>query len=128
MPVSLQKPWALLSLLSLLLPLPLPTSQLPPPLPQVFDDKKMFAEWFGDAIASTQGGGGEGADWLEMEKRVVVIHRLHQILEPFMLRRQVGWRVVVLDDYKSCSHSCCRSSPRAAGGGHGEQAAPQCGQ
>ena len=34
-------------------------------------------------------GGGEGADWLEMEKRVVVIHRLHQILEPFMLRRQV---------------------------------------
>lgn len=24
-----------------------------------------------------------------MEKRVVVIHRLHQILEPFMLRRQV---------------------------------------
>lgn len=34
-------------------------------------------------------------DWLETEKRVVVIHRLHQILEPFMLRRQVrgaqGW-------------------------------------
>lgn len=24
-----------------------------------------------------------------MEKRVVVIHRLHEILEPFMLRRQV---------------------------------------
>ncbi len=28
-------------------------------------------------------------EWLETEKRVVVIHRLHQILEPFMLRRQV---------------------------------------
>lgn len=28
-------------------------------------------------------------EWLQTEKRVVVIHRLHQILEPFMLRRQV---------------------------------------
>ena len=28
-------------------------------------------------------------EWLATEKRVVVIHRLHQILEPFMLRRQV---------------------------------------
>ena len=37
-------------------------------------------------------GGGRrraGDEWLETEKRVVVIHRLHQILEPFMLRRQV---------------------------------------
>ena len=37
-------------------------------------------------------GGGSGSaadDWLAKEKRVVVIHRLHQILEPFMLRRQV---------------------------------------
>lgn len=28
-------------------------------------------------------------DWLETEKKVIVIHRLHQILEPFMLRRRV---------------------------------------
>ena len=40
-------------------------------------------------IPCVQGGGGSEADWLAMEKRVVVIHRLHQILEPFMLRRQV---------------------------------------
>lgn len=33
--------------------------------------------------------GGPEQDWLATEKRVVVIHRLHQILEPFMLRRQV---------------------------------------
>lgn len=38
--------------------------------------------------------GGTGDDWMEKEKRVVVIHRLHQILEPFMLRRQAS--------------SCCR--------------------
>ena len=52
---------------------------------QVFDDKAAFNDWFGDALGGEDGG---GADWLQ-EKRVVVIHRLHQILEPFMLRRQV---------------------------------------
>lgn len=35
---DLQELWSLLNLL----------------LPEVFDDKKMFAEWFGEAIASTQ--------------------------------------------------------------------------
>ncbi|BDA42833.1 ATP-dependent helicase BRM [Coccomyxa sp. Obi] len=59
-------------------------------LPQVFDDKATFAEWFSDALGKQGAGGGGGPDeWLETEKRVVVIHRLHQILEPFMLRRQV---------------------------------------
>lgn len=56
---------------------------------QVFDDKATFAEWFGDALAKGGGGSGSDADIFETEKRVVVIHRLHQILEPFMLRRQV---------------------------------------
>ena len=44
---------------------------------------------------------GPEADWLEKEKRVVVIHRLHQILEPFMLRRQVGARCA------RCGINCC---------------------
>ena len=61
---------------------------------QVFDDKATFAEWFGDALGrggpGGAPGGGGGDEWLETEKRVVVIHRLHQILEPFMLRRQVA--------------------------------------
>jgi SNF2 family DNA or RNA helicase len=70
---DLQELWSLLNLL----------------LPDVFDDKSAFTEWFGEAIASTSQGAGGGEDWLEKEKRVVVIHRLHQILEPFMLRRQV---------------------------------------
>jgi hypothetical protein len=56
----------------------------------VFDDKATFAEWFSDALGKQGAGQGGGPDeWLETEKRVVVIHRLHQILEPFMLRRQV---------------------------------------
>ena len=65
---DLQELWSLLNLL----------------LPDVFDDAKIFAEWFGGQDAK-----GNGDDWLETEKRVVVVHRLHQILEPFMLRRQV---------------------------------------
>jgi len=57
-------------------------------LPDVFDDKTIFEKWFGNDVGN--GGSGNSADdWLAKEKRVVVIHRLHQILEPFMLRRQV---------------------------------------
>jgi hypothetical protein len=41
---DLQELWSLLNLL----------------LPEIFDDKKMFAEWFGEAIASTQVGGWVG--------------------------------------------------------------------
>ena len=62
------------------------TFSLPPASTQVFDDRKLFADWFGGDTSAAAGGGD---DWLEKEKRVVVIHRLHQILEPFMLRRQV---------------------------------------
>jgi len=56
-------------------------------LPDVFDDKSIFEKWFGSDVGN--GGGNPSDDWLAKEKRVVVIHRLHQILEPFMLRRQV---------------------------------------
>jgi superfamily II DNA or RNA helicase len=59
-------------------------------LPDVFDDKTIFEKWFGNDVGSGGGSSGNSADdWLAKEKRVVVIHRLHQILEPFMLRRQV---------------------------------------
>jgi SWI/SNF-related matrix-associated actin-dependent regulator of chromatin subfamily A protein 2/4 len=62
--------WALLNLL----------------LPHVFDSYSAFQSWF-----STDGDGDKpGADeWLMKEKRVIVISRLHQILEPFMLRRRI---------------------------------------
>lgn len=56
---------------------------------QVFDDRDMFGQWFGGTGGQGAGGAAGSEDWLETEKRVVVIHRLHQILEPFMLRRQV---------------------------------------
>ncbi|XP_024372220.1 ATP-dependent helicase BRM isoform X2 [Physcomitrium patens] len=57
-------------------------------LPEVFDNSKAFHEWFSKPFQKdpTQ---SEEDDWLETEKKVIVIHRLHQILEPFMLRRRV---------------------------------------
>ncbi len=58
-------------------------------LPDVFDDKSIFEKWFGNDVGSGGSSGNSADDWLAKEKRVVVIHRLHQILEPFMLRRQV---------------------------------------
>ncbi|KXZ56213.1 hypothetical protein GPECTOR_1g185 [Gonium pectorale] len=65
-------------------------------LPEVFDDKKQFASWFGDQLDKTGDDddlGGRGlseSELLAREKKLVVVHRLHQILLPFMLRRQVA--------------------------------------
>ena len=55
---------------------------------QVFDAKPAFKDWLGEALG---GDTDSSSDWLQ-EKRVAVIHRLHQILEPFMLRRQCPGR------------------------------------
>ena len=54
-------------------------------LPQVFDNAKVFQQWFGD----DKKGNSEELDWMETEKKIIVVSRLHQILEPFMLRRLV---------------------------------------
>ncbi|CAL9104968.1 unnamed protein product [Musa acuminata var. zebrina] len=59
-------------------------------LPEVFDNRKAFHDWFSrpfqkDGPPQNQ----EEDEWLETEKKVIIIHRLHQILEPFMLRRRV---------------------------------------
>ncbi|GIL44687.1 hypothetical protein Vafri_2212 [Volvox africanus] len=66
-------------------------------LPEVFDDKKQFASWFGDQLDKAgdddEGygtGGLSESELLAREKKLVVVHRLHQILLPFMLRRQVA--------------------------------------
>ncbi|KAJ7560784.1 hypothetical protein O6H91_04G145700 [Diphasiastrum complanatum] len=59
-------------------------------LPEVFDSSKVFHDWFSKPFQK-EGTVTQTAedDWLETEKKVIVIHRLHQILEPFMLRRRV---------------------------------------
>ncbi|KAI3800540.1 hypothetical protein L1987_28631 [Smallanthus sonchifolius] len=57
-------------------------------LPEVFDNRKAFHDWFSKPFSKEVAHSGED-DWLETEKKVIIIHRLHQILEPFMLRRRV---------------------------------------
>ncbi|KAK1425168.1 hypothetical protein QVD17_20514 [Tagetes erecta] len=57
-------------------------------LPDVFDNRKVFHDWFSQPFQK-EGTHNAEDDWLETEKKVIIIHRLHQILEPFMLRRRV---------------------------------------
>lgn len=56
-------------------------------LPEVFDNRKAFHDWFSKPFQKEAVTAED--DWLETEKKVIIIHRLHQILEPFMLRRRV---------------------------------------
>ncbi|KAJ1277512.1 hypothetical protein BS78_04G009800 [Paspalum vaginatum] len=59
-------------------------------LPEVFDSSKAFQDWFSKPFQRDGPTHSEEEDdWLETEKKVIIIHRLHQILEPFMLRRRV---------------------------------------
>lgn len=58
-------------------------------LPEVFDNKKAFHDWFAKPFQKEAPTPIAEDDWLETEKKVIIIHRLHQILEPFMLRRRV---------------------------------------
>lgn len=56
----------------------------------MFDSSKAFNDWFAKPFQrDAPTGQSDEDDWLETEKKVIVIHRLHQILEPFMLRRRV---------------------------------------
>ncbi|XP_059457831.1 ATP-dependent helicase BRM isoform X4 [Corylus avellana] len=58
-------------------------------LPEVFDNRKAFHDWFSKPFQKEGPTQNPEDDWLETEKKVIIIHRLHQILEPFMLRRRV---------------------------------------
>ncbi|KAM3016714.1 hypothetical protein FF2_000695 [Malus domestica] len=58
-------------------------------LPEVFDNRKAFHDWFSKPFQKEAPTPNAEDDWLETEKKVIIIHRLHQILEPFMLRRRV---------------------------------------
>ncbi|XP_058082006.1 ATP-dependent helicase BRM isoform X2 [Magnolia sinica] len=58
-------------------------------LPEVFDNRKAFQDWFSKPFQKDGSSESAEDDWLETEKKVIIIHRLHQILEPFMLRRRV---------------------------------------
>ncbi|KAI8572256.1 hypothetical protein RHMOL_Rhmol01G0183900 [Rhododendron molle] len=58
-------------------------------LPEVFDNRKAFHDWFSQPFQKNGPTHNTEDDWLETEKKVIIIHRLYQILEPFMRRRRV---------------------------------------
>lgn len=76
---SLRELWALLNFL----------------LPTIFDSAESFDEWFSkpfesQGIISTRGADADAeaaAALLDEEEKLIIIHRLHQILRPFLLRR-----------------------------------------
>ncbi|KAJ8498993.1 hypothetical protein OPV22_009545 [Ensete ventricosum] len=58
-------------------------------LPEVFDNRRAFHDWFSKPFQKDGTPHNQEDEWLETEKKVIIIHRLHRILEPFMLRRRV---------------------------------------
>ena len=77
----------------------------------MFDDKKTITDWFDSMLdegGDDEGGGGDasGARLFGLEKKLVVVNRLHQILLPFMLRRQVTAHLRPV-----CASCCTASSP-----------------
>lgn len=70
----------------------------------------MCGAWCG---VRAHAGDGDGALDMDMEKKLIVVHRLHQILVPFMLRRQVR------GGGRGATHACmstCLLARQAAGG------------
>jgi SNF2 family DNA or RNA helicase len=58
-------------------------------LPTVFNSVETFDQWFSAPFAQMGGqtNDDDGDPLLTNEERILVIHRLHELLRPFMLRR-----------------------------------------
>lgn len=61
-------------------------------LPSIFDSVETFDQWFSRPFASFSAGSKDNNEdgtetLLTNEERVLIIHRLHELLRPFMLRR-----------------------------------------
>jgi len=67
-------------------------------LPSIFNSVESFDQWFnkpfsqfggaaGASSSSSEGGDGTESEILSNEERMLIIHRLHELLRPFMLRR-----------------------------------------
>lgn len=59
-------------------------------LPSIFNSVTTFDQWFSAPFASFTGSAGNedpNQELLSNEERVLIIHRLHELLRPFMLRR-----------------------------------------
>ena len=59
-------------------------------LPSIFNSVDTFDQWFNRPFAqfgNTGGSAEDEANFLTNEERMFIIHRLHELLRPFMLRR-----------------------------------------
>lgn len=58
-------------------------------LPNIFNSAESFDQWFSRPFSQFgESKSEEGADdFLSNEERILIIHRLHELLRPFMLRR-----------------------------------------
>jgi superfamily II DNA/RNA helicase len=59
-------------------------------LPTIFNSVETFDQWFNkpfSQFASTTAVAEDDANFLNNEERMFIIHRLHELLRPFMLRR-----------------------------------------
>lgn len=57
-------------------------------LPSIFNSVEAFDEWFNRPFAQFGGSSEHGeTNMLSNEERMFIIHRLHELLRPFMLRR-----------------------------------------
>ena len=58
-------------------------------LPAIFNSSESFDSWFSAPFAQFSGSSQEeeGEMLLSNEERILIIHRLHELLRPFMLRR-----------------------------------------
>lgn len=58
-------------------------------LPTVFNSVESFDEWFSRPFSQFGESKGEetGEELISNEERILIIHRLHELLRPFMLRR-----------------------------------------
>jgi SNF2 family DNA or RNA helicase len=57
--------------------------------PQIFNSVDTFDQWFSRPFAQfgESKNEEEADDLLTNEERILIIHRLHELLRPFMLRR-----------------------------------------
>lgn len=58
-------------------------------VPEVFDDCKVFGDWFSKPFQNDGTCHTAEDEWLDTKKKVIIIHCLYQVLEPLVLRRHL---------------------------------------
>ena len=57
-------------------------------LPKIFSSAEDFENWFNEPFSKMSGVEDDGSQKLNEEEQMLIIHRLHIVLRPFLLRRE----------------------------------------